>query len=379
MACVADVLVSYINIVKHRVDIIQRNVFITQSYMYIHMVAHIDPKKAMYCPESLAECQNVPTVPVGGVRFASYTDWPPRIVECRQLVVSPGTACETTVSIDGFQRGMSYHNEADAIHDTEYTEPTKILAKDSLELAMNTITGGGETNLQARWNLTIRDPTIADKITMGIALSDNEEAIAKKYDLHDMHEMGTLPKHTNLLGNDVVNLFDEVVEIAKRLPTVAAGGELVIGGVKNVPIHTSKVFVLLGIAFDTAALRTTAGIGLDDTFIKVDRDAMTEYMVLDAATMPGFVSTDAFHLDDTVRMFMPALEKFSVRITTTTGFTAGNGLRLRYIYGIRKLSIIDHIKWRYPFRTNADTTRAEELDAKHDITERVAAGVLGVI
>jgi len=272
---------------------------------------------------------------------------------------------------------MSFHNEADAIHDTIYTEPTKVLAKDSLELAMNTTTIGGETNLQARWNLTIRDPTIADKIGMGIELSANEEAIAKKYDLHDMHEMGTLPKHTNLLGGEVVNLFDEVVEIARRLPTVAAGAELIVGGIKNVPYDT--VYVLLGIAFDTAALKTTAAIGFNDTFIKVDRDAMTEYMVLDAATMPGFVSTDGFHLDSCLRMFMPALEKFSVRITTTTGFTAANNLRLRFIYGVRKLNVIDHIRWNYVPYSNVDLARLEELDAKHDITERVAAGVLGVI
>jgi len=304
-------------------------------------------------------------------------DWPPRIVEARQLVVSPGIACETTVSKDGFKRAMSFHNEADAIHDTVYAEPTKVLAKDSLEFAMNTINPGGETNLHARWNLTIRDPTIADEIAMGIKLSANKEAIAQKYDLHDMHEMGTLPKHTNLLGDDVVNLFDEVIEVARRLPTVAAGAELIVGGIQYVQQDTVRV--LLGIAFDTDALKTAATIGLDDTFIKVDRDAMTEYMVLDAATMPGFLSADGFHLDDTVRMFMPALEKFSVRITTTTGFTAANNLRLRFIYGIRKLNIIDHIRWNnIPF-SNVDLKRLEELDAKHNITERIAAGVLGVI
>jgi len=341
--------------------------------------AYIDPKRSAYWPESLPECQNIPAVPVGGVRFASYTDWAPRVVEVRQLVTSPGTACETTVSVDGFKHGMSFHNEADAIHDTIYAEPTKVLAKDSLELAMNTITGGGETNLHARWNLTIRDPSIADKIVMGIPLSDTEEAIAQKYELHDMHEMGTLPKHKNLLGDDVVTLFDEVIEVARRLPTVAAGGELIVGGVKNVPMSANKVFVLLGIAFDTAALKTNAGIGLDDTFIKIDRDAMTEYAVLDAATMPGFVSTDAFHLDDTIRMYMPALEKFSVRVTTTTGFTAANNLRLRYIYGVRSLTVIDYIKWGLVPRTNAAIARATELDEKHDIAERVVAGVLGVM
>ena len=341
--------------------------------------AYVDPKKCQLCPESIPECQNIPTVPVGGVRFASYTDWGHRIVEVRQLAVSPGTACETTISKDGFKHGMSIHNEADAIHDTIYAEPTKVLAKHSLELAMNTTTAIGETNLHARWNLTIRDPTIADRIVMGMKLSDNEEAIAKKYELHEMHEMGTLPKKKNLLGDDVVDMFDEVIEIARRLPTVAAGAELIVGGVKNVPANKNKVFVLLGIAFDTAALKTTAGIGLDDTFIKIDRDAMTEYAVLDAATMPGFVSTDAFHLDDTVRMYIPALEKFAVRITTTTGFTAANNLRLRYIYGVRELTIIDHIKWQLTPRTNTRIARMNELDAKHDLTERVAAGVVGVV
>lgn len=340
--------------------------------------AYVDPKKVQYAPESLVESQNVPTIPVGGIRFASYLDWPPYIVEARKLVVSPGTACETVVSADGFERKMTYHNEADAVQDTARTEPTKILAKNALELSMNTITPAGETNMQARWNLTIRSPTIADKIAMKIPLTPNQEAIAEKYGLREMHEMGTLPKHKNLLGDDVVNWFDEIVEIGRRLPTVDAGSELIVGGVKNV--RFDKLFVLLGIAFSKDAL-VDAGIGYDDTYIKIDRDAMTEYMVLDAATMPdlpGPAQGDT-GMQHTVRMYMPALEKFAVRIDTTTGFTAADNLRLRYIYGIRPLTVIDHIRWKYPFFSEKDTARGAELDAKHNLTERIAAGLIDVI
>jgi len=345
------------------------------------MPAYVDPKSVNYAPESLPESQNVGTVAVGGTVVARYMDWPPYYVEMENLVVEHGAQNETViVSADGYARKMHYHTRADPL-DTwagNHVSPNKVLARDSMELMINPESGVADTDITARWNMSVRDPTVLDKLRIQrvtnypVNFTAAERALIEKYDLEAIRDIGVMPRNENLLGDNVFKWFDEIQQVARRIPAIANGEELVVGGELKVPYE--KLYVLLGISFDSVAA-TASGLAASELWIKVDRDAKNDYIVMDAVTMPEVTAAD---MTDGVRMFVPALEKMRVRLDNQSGgdIAAGDALNLRFIYGIRDLTIIDHLKWNYPFFKESDEARAIELDEKYQIRERIAAGLI---
>ncbi|MFA5053079.1 MAG: hypothetical protein WC565_03405 [Parcubacteria group bacterium] len=347
------------------------------------MVAYVDPKKCAYAPESLAEAQEIATVAAGGTVAAKYYDWPPFYVEIERLTVEQDANTTAIVSADGYARKQSFHSRAGPQDNVAgiHAVPNRSIAKDSLEIMLNAETGTPSTNIKARWNMTVRDPTILDKLRLNRSMKSNvvfstaEEAIIEKYALNDMIDIGVAPRNEDLLGDNVYKWFDEIIQVSRRIPAIADGEELVVGG--DIKVPQRKVYTLLGIAFDSAAMATVAAgaITANELWIKVDRDAVNDYMVLDALAMP---ETTAGDMNETVRLFIPAVEKFSVRLVNDSGgaIAAADSLDLRFFYGVRDMNVIDHIKWNYPFFSTAEEEKYYELEEKYLLKEKVAAGLL---
>lgn len=329
------------------------------------MSAFIDPRKVRYAPEVLPEAFNTATVATGGTTVADYSRYEPYVLSINNMMVERGTSLETNVTADGLMAAR-WHNEGTSAM-ASLLESSKVIAKRDLSILMKATGGVAENNIGMYYNLEIRDPSIADKVRLGMDLTAEEEALITpdKLDLRAQISAGLVQNHPDLLGDEVFQQFDEIIPVPRRMPAIAAGGEEDIGSIVNVP--TGKVCVLLGIAVDAAAV---ALIGLSDTFVMVDRDADRNYIQLDAAVMPGGAGSVADYM---MRMYVPATNKFRVFIKSTTG--VGAGLKARFVYGVRKMTYIDHLKWNIPFKST-ELNDANTAIAKYGLTEKVAAGVL---
>ena len=346
------------------------------------MPAYVDPKRAHLAPESLAESQ-MSGAAVGGTVLARYFNWAPFYVEVEKLVSTQNANTTVIVSGDGYARKMHFHSRGSPAANSAgiYREPTKVIAMDSLEIQLSAETGTavvGNT-LATRWNMTVRDPTIIDKLRLKEAIgapinfTPGESALITKYDLENRVKLGLHPKNEDLLGTEILRQFDEIKEVSRRVPTIADGDEISIGGELNVP--QGKVYTLLGIAFDRAAAVAVGTITANEVWIKVDRDAVRDHMVLDGISLPDVNATEMLQ---STRVFMPATETIDVRLVNDSGaaIAAGDNLNVRYIYGIRNMTIPDHIRWNIPFWRESDEDLANALDSKYNISEKISAGIL---
>lgn len=346
--------------------------------------AFTDMKRVSYAPESLLESQSTDPA-VGGTVVASWHDWPPYYVEMERLVVEHGAQdLDAVVSADGYARKMSFHATAGPLDTVSgnHADFSKIIARDTLELMVLPTTGVADSDINVRWNMTARYPTVADKLRIEkatkspVAMNAAEKALVEKYNMRKLLAMGLLPRNEDLLGDNVFKWFDEIQTVARRVPDIDDGDEWVVGGELKVPYE--KVYTLLGIAFDptAAALVGQGGITFNELWIKIDRDAINDYMVLDAMTLP----TDGVAGDNVFlsRMFMPALERVEVRLDNQSGsgISESDDLTVRFLYGVRDLNVCDHLMWNYEFLSEAAEEAAIALDEEYMLREKLAAGLI---
>lgn len=328
------------------------------------MSAFIDPLKVRYAPEVLPEAFNNATVATGGTTIAEYSRYEPYVISIDNMMVERGTSLETNVTADGLL-AMRIHHEGTA-NLTSLRESSKIIAKRDLSLQMKATGGAPESNIGTYYNIEVRDPSIVDKIRLGMNLTADEETIATNQDLRAQLNAGLIPNHPDLLSNEIFKEFDEVITVPRRMPIIAAGGEEDIGSTINVP--SGKVCVLLGIAVDAATIIGDQGVS--DTYVMVDRDQDRSYIKMDAAIMPGGAGSVADYM---MRMYVPAVDKFRAFIQSTSGEAAN--LKARFVYGVRKMTYIDHLKWNIPFKAT-ELADANAAIQKYGLVEKVAAGVL---
>jgi len=323
-----------------------------------------DPKKATLWPESVPEAVSIATVAAGGTEFAEYINFGAPYLEMERLSVGPETtnAIDTVISADGFAEKMRLHNVAEP-DPTLPSEIQKVIAKNSLVGMMYTA-ALTETNIPARWNITARKPSAIDKIRLGIQLNQAELELEVAKNLKMRNWAGLIPKHQSLLDNNVLAQFDEIIAVSKRLPIIAAAGEATVG--TTIKVQPGHVYTILGIALDSATIVTATTY--NDTYLYLDRDDNADYMQLDMSAMPI--------IDYTQRCFIPAIDKFRFHVGSTTGLAAG--FQVRFMYGIRRLTLQDYIKWNMIDELNPeDRAKADKIIADTDMVDDIRAGVIG--
>lgn len=320
---------------------------------------HIDPAKTKYWPEMLIEAINQSSISISGESIASYQLDDRNVVIEDAETVTQTANMDLVISTDGSEKARI---RSDAFTLRDRLRVGKIRARSQVDFSGIMTAGGPTTNTRHRWCMTIRKPTIVDKLRDGFPLSDSERSIADELHLEENLMLGTIPYNQSLLTADFNKMFDDIIYVEREQAIIAAGATGIIGGSEvYVPSANQQVIVLLGVMVDTAML----GAGTaDDTYLVVDRDNDPEYMKLDITAMP-----DATYL----RCFVPALRKLKVYISSTTGTSAES---VGFVYGVRDINFADRIRWNLPPASPTARLEFENIIQKYPKAYRsIMAGV----
>lgn len=325
----------------------------------------VDFQKILYPPEAIPEAFVTDSVPAAGVSVARYDQFSPLYLLLQNFgVYAPGNV-ETAVILDG--RGdVSRLQTNGQLLTTKYHSPIYLKAAQALELLQTSQTGSTVSNVATRYTVTAFVPTLLDKIQMGIPLTPDESALAAKFELVDKVNAGFKVPRMDLTGNDVLKEFDVIKQTSKKI-SVSAGTTSFVD-VSLIPPR-GHMGVLLGLAVDTATIKTSPGAR--DTYIYIDRDIQSQLCSLDTYALPG---TTAGVNDEFMRMFIPFKDKLNVRLSSVTGVS---NLPITYFYGYKRLSYVDRsVRWpQIGFQDESAKARADEVISKHNLRELVAAGL----
>jgi len=308
------------------------------------MVARINPVSARLFPETLPEAMAI-TSATSGESIAAYAAFSPFSLFLKDICTNQ--VANLTLRIDSDSGHGIIENPLPAMPLKEPVEHD-ILVEDSMDLWA---VGAAAEALYA-FTMRITKLTVYEKIKYGISLTTEEKALAEEYDILRKYLAGILRKVDT-------PQFKKLVSVAKEV-TVAAGEDTTVGRVINV--KDGEKAVLLGLSVDSAAVATgVGGPGSNDTYFTIDRDVRdSPYVKLDCLAMPALLHE--------LNVYIPAINKLEVKITSVTGVT---DLPVRYRYGIANLSVIEKIRWNLPL------TDAEKQDANNlNLFDSVLAGVL---
>ena len=321
----------------------------------------VDPAKVKYFPEMLPEILNEPSVTTAGQRVASYVLSDRMLTIEQASVVTQTAALDMIVSSDSRERARI---RSDAYVLTDPFRRTKITARESAEIRLQHATGGPTANVRSGWEMTFRKPLAVDKLRAGITLDTTEQPIADALHIAENLALGMIPYNKSLLKLDHSSLFTDVIPVEKTMAAIAAGGKSIIGGsaISSATIN-DQLIVLLGVMIDPTCL---AGGAPSDTFVVVDRDNDPNYIKLDITGMPAMLY---------VPCYIPAINKLEVRVESTTG-TAANTVHCGFMYGVRPLNFMDHLKWESPY--NSPLARTKSLDIFRQYPSQVQAMLAGV-
>lgn len=318
------------------------------------MVQFVNPSKAKLFPECLIEAVDQAAVVVGGSSVAKYLVSPYHVT-LENLHVDPIANMDVVLGVDGVAEKMRYRTDAvlpvAAATIEDYWKREKFTARTSLDLQYR-MTVGAATHAWGRWNLSIRAPSILDKLRMNQKLTSEEQQISDNLDLEDQLAVGVFQASPSLL--DPWSVYRQALEIEpmyRSQVAMAANTTSVVAQEINCP--SDQVCFLLGVMIDG-----TFAANFSDSFITVDRDDQDyDYMKLDCSAMPAL---------QTVPCFVPFASKLVVNIDTITG-SGGNTVECGFLIGRRPRTLLDHIKWgdNLPYRSEVESTEAQSLIDKY--------------
>jgi hypothetical protein len=320
--------------------------------------AVVDPSMAKFFPECLIECVDQAAITTGGNNVCSYT-LQDRYITVEKLEVDPIANMDVTVAADGFGEKMKIRSDVPAAADT--LKMRKIFARKNFSVS-NSMTVGAATHAWNRWNVTVRKPDVVTKCRYGVSLEQSEEKLVDDLNILDALSLGTLPRYGSLLNDDVFKQFDEIIAVDRLLPAIAALGTGIVGSQINV--NPGNVNVLLGVMVDSSIFAAV----FSDSYMIMQRDDNYNYMKLDCSGMP----------DQTyMRCFVPFIDKMQISIYSQTGSAAGT-VPAGFIYGVRKMNIIDHIKWGLGYKSPIEASEADDIIAKFEssgLYAKIKAGI----
>lgn len=308
------------------------------------MVATIDPTKARLYPEIIPEAIAA-TSSTSGVNVASYAAFQPFAMSIVNVMTSqvPGE----TIRIDT-DAGHGILESPLSVRPARIPVPMDILVEDSMDMWAI----GTAQQAAYAFSLRISKLTISEKLKYDITLSEEEKALAQKYEITRKYFAGIIRKVE-------VPQFKRIIEISKEV-TVAAGSQTRVGRLINV--KSGEKAVMLGFAVDSSAVKAAfGGPGANDTYLTLNRDVRdTSYVKLDCVAMP--------FLDTELECYIPAIDRHEVSIESATGIT---NFPVRYRYGIADLTIMEKIRWGLSL-SNEEQQDAQDLN----LYDSVAIGVL---
>jgi hypothetical protein len=337
------------------------------------MPQFFDPKKARLFPECAIEAVDQASVSTSGETVSRYSVSPYH-VSIENMHVDPTADMDVFLGVDGVAERMKYRSNAcipiSGATIEDYWKREKFTASKSLDISYR-MTAAAATHAWGRWNLTVRAPSIIEKLRIHQKLTAEEQQISDNLDLEDNLAVGSLPMQPSLLDPRFVYTQNlEIEPIYRSLTALAANSASIIGN--PIPCPSDRVMFLLGISIDD-----TFAANYSDTFITVDRDDRDfDYLKLDASAMPNKL---------TVPCYIPFTEKLVVNLETTTG-SGGNTVECGIVVGSRPRTLMDHLKWGndLPYRSEVESTEAQQLIDKYtknssprdNLISRIKAGLI---
>ena len=305
------------------------------------MVARIDPTKCRLYPETIPEALAI-TSSASGTSIASYAAFKPFVMVLKDLITNQVATETLRIDTDAGHGVIESPLAARPL-----LEPTEldILIENSMDLWAI----GATAEARYAYTLRVTQLTVFEKIKYGVALTTEESALAKEYDIARKYLAGIMK------ASDIPQ-FKRIIEVAKQV-TVAAGDTTRVGRIINV--KNGEKAVLLGMSADSA---TVAGsVGSNDTYLAVNRDVRDlNYVKLDTIAMPV--------LTHEMPCYIPAIDRLEIELQSVTGIAA---LPVRYRYGIADLTVLEKIRWGLPL-TDVEAQSAESFN----LFDAVSAGVL---
>lgn len=349
------------------------------------------PGYAQYCPEALPEV-SVDNVVVAGTEICRYENYGKRLLEIRNLVSSRPAAnpIETVVNTDIIGEAQKLYSAAqgNVRVDLLDTFANKSRAREYASIRQRSV-GGAEANIINRCHLVVRNYNLLDLYRWGVKPEDaltvidptkqeaDRQRILTAANIIERATVGDLPNHIDLLSPSIEEQFEDIKEIDRQIPALAAnGGSHVLGGSWiSVPPGYVAVILAVGIDAQQVVLDLAAGTGpFRCCYIYISRDDLENYVRMDAAGMPNNMAGAAGQSDFDMRMYIPVTKRFQIQIINNHAIspTVAN-LRVRMRYGLRKMTLIDHEKWAIPYATN-DQTAATALLEKFGVKDKVIIG-----
>jgi hypothetical protein len=312
------------------------------SYMAI-----CDPRKVRYPPEALIEAQNIASIATGGITVFQYRS-DPNIMVLENIECQATALNDMRIAVDGAAEALKLRANARLPYTDEHTitldrAAPKMEAKWSIDVSFAT-TAGTITDQWCRLNLTVRQPTILDKLRLGLGLTSDEQAISDRLGLEDKLAIGIAPRYKSLVTNyaEFANSqFDSIFMYANVLPAMVATSDTPVAPLLTPSIE--EVWVLLGVWIDPTNLATVR-----NTYFVVDRDGDNAYQSLDVTALPTMAM---------VPCFIPFTQKLYCHIVSGAG-SGGNTVPAGFVVGRRKATLIDHFRWGTYFTYRNDTNRA---------------------
>lgn len=166
------------------------------------------------------------------------------------------------------------------------------------------------TNLQAVYSMTVWNEPVAVKVLRGLELTADEKAWARTVglDTRPNNQRGTLPIDLDAVirGTYQNRQVDAALSFARRVSATTTG----------TPFHHARAGANQLLVLRSIAL---AGTLEDGVQLHVDRDGITDHVILDAA---------ACSLGTPIPCFIPAFQTLTFRLTATTAPVAATPVRL---------------------------------------------------
>jgi len=319
------------------------------------MAFPVDPMRCIYPPEVFAEAGLVSTS-LSGTQIADYGNYYDKIVQLVTLGTMPMTATTGSVRVNTDAGDNKVNSVVEARPYMNHIDELNITGITSMTLFGYYPAGGSAGDLLYRYGIRVTTPTVFEKLLYNIQLTDEEKALDTKFGISKGIAAGTLTGKAE-------TQFSKIFEVARSID-VAADVDTTVDRVVH-PLAGQKV-VLLGLAIEE--YDTTPNI----MYLSVKRDN-EQVMKLDAHAFADSVGGSmTAENEDEMNYEMPcyvnALDRLEVYIESSV---AKSDVRVRFRYGIAKLTIIDKIRWNLPL-SDEDNVIASEMD----LYDSVKAGVL---
>lgn len=330
----------------------------------------LDPNRVKFPPEGFLEI----TGTEGGSQIAdlatytldSYSNYMGYIENAIAYTAPASDDMDLIIGIDGRAETMRIRTVVENSA-TIWLQKTPFTR--SAHISVRMATGNVPEGTIGSWNLTVRKPTLLDKIRNEIRMTQDEIRIADELALDDMISMGIAPVHRRLYGDDVLGEFQQIEPMSFNLGVLDADSTTDLGPGISVP--NEWIYTLLGVYMGSSETWPFQAAGINDTFLVVQRDGDYEYIKLDMAGMqPG----------NMYRCYIPFTDRMRIHIESDTGSGTAE-IYAGYVIGKRPATVIDHLKWgsNLPFgnivKKNVVDALIEKYSAK-GLQEKIIAGLI---